>query len=176
MVVFRKAMFKFGHRLICGNPRHVLPWSVVAAKALIQHGVALALGHVFELARLDIAQTGVFHSFSFPVTQRTVAHRAVILSSFGQTENRQPLHFFLASSDEPVGSCCDRMAAIPWGKPGQRYGGTEETATNDRQRLLDACAGRLARSMWRSPRPLRARTSRCAGLPRRPSCLWLCST
>src|SRR5580658_4479432 len=41
----------------------VLPQFVVVAKTLVQHGVALALRHVFELAGLEIAQTDVFHQF-----------------------------------------------------------------------------------------------------------------
>src|SRR5487761_642574 len=39
----------------------VLPQFVVVAKTLVEHGVALALRHVFELAELEIAQTDVFH-------------------------------------------------------------------------------------------------------------------
>src|SRR5208337_1722674 len=39
----------------------VLPQFVVVAETLVQHGVALALRHVFELAGLEIAQTDVFH-------------------------------------------------------------------------------------------------------------------
>src|SRR5277367_3533485 len=42
----------------------VLPQFVVVAKTLVQHGIALALRHVFELARLEIAQTDVFHCSS----------------------------------------------------------------------------------------------------------------
>src|SRR5580658_10904791 len=41
----------------------VLAQFVVVAKTLVQHGVALALRHVFELAGLEIAQTDVFHQF-----------------------------------------------------------------------------------------------------------------
>src|ERR1700756_4930099 len=89
MVVFRKAMFKFGHRLICGNPRHIVPWSVVVAKTLIQHGQLIVLSSYRRSGRPKIDSCSIF---------------------------------FLASSDEPVGSCCDRMAAIPWSKPGQLSG------------------------------------------------------
>jgi hypothetical protein len=39
----------------------VLPQFVIVAKTLVQHGVAFALRHVFELAGLEIAQTDVFH-------------------------------------------------------------------------------------------------------------------
>jgi hypothetical protein len=41
----------------------ILPQFVVVAKTLVQHGVALAIRHVFELARLDVSQTDVFHPF-----------------------------------------------------------------------------------------------------------------
>src|SRR5271163_930170 len=56
-----------GHRRVRGLKRFlreqmsVLPQFVVVAKTLVKHGVALALGHVFELAGLEIAQTDVFH-------------------------------------------------------------------------------------------------------------------
>src|ERR1700756_2833680 len=63
------------------------------------------------------------------------------------------------------------MAAIP--RRNLEVAVWKTTATTDRPQLLDACGGRLAGSRWRSPRPLPARTSRCAGLLRRPSCLWL---
>src|SRR5271165_5892028 len=58
-----------GHRRVGGLKRFlsdqmsVLPQFVVVAKTLVQHGVALALRHVFELSGLEIAQTDVFHSF-----------------------------------------------------------------------------------------------------------------
>jgi len=54
-----------GHRPIGGLKRFLsdqmfaLPQFVVVAKTLVQHGVALALRHVFELAGLEIAQTDV---------------------------------------------------------------------------------------------------------------------
>src|ERR1700719_2164386 len=56
-----------GHRRVGGLKRFlsdqmsVLAQFVVVAKTLVQHGVALALRHVFELAGLEIAQTDVFH-------------------------------------------------------------------------------------------------------------------
>jgi hypothetical protein len=41
----------------------VLPQFVVIAETLVQHGVALALRHVFELAGLEVSQTDIFHPF-----------------------------------------------------------------------------------------------------------------
>src|SRR6516225_4984003 len=58
---------RHGHRRVGGLKRFhgdqmsVLPKFVVVAEALVEHGVALALRHVFELARLEIAQTDVYH-------------------------------------------------------------------------------------------------------------------
>jgi hypothetical protein len=40
-----------------------LPQFVVVAKTLVQHGVALALRHVLELAGFEVSQTDVFHPF-----------------------------------------------------------------------------------------------------------------
>jgi hypothetical protein len=42
----------------------VLPQFVVVARTLVQHGVALALRHVLELAGLEISQTDAFHCSS----------------------------------------------------------------------------------------------------------------
>src|SRR5215469_13725263 len=59
-----------GHRRVGGlkwflsDQMSVLPQFVVVAEALVQHVVALALRHVFELAGLEIAQTDVFHCSS----------------------------------------------------------------------------------------------------------------
>src|SRR6202050_1022561 len=63
-----------GHRRVGGLKRFlsdqmsVLPQFVVVAKTLVQHGVALALRHIFKLAGLEIAQTDVFHQF-LPVSR-----------------------------------------------------------------------------------------------------------
>ena len=60
-----------GHRGVGGLKRFlsekmsVLAQFVVVTKTLVQHGVALALRHVFELAGLDIAQTDFFFFFFF---------------------------------------------------------------------------------------------------------------
>src|SRR5271165_6061623 len=92
---------RHGHRRVGGLKRFlsdqmsVLPQFVVVAKTLVQHGVALALRHVFELAWLEIAQTDVFHQFL--LVSRDSESRS---SSFcyqivvRETENRQLLHFF----------------------------------------------------------------------------------
>src|SRR6202050_2660518 len=56
-----------GHRGVGGLKRFlrdqmsVLAQFVVVAKTLVQHCVAVALRHVFELVGLEIAQTDVFH-------------------------------------------------------------------------------------------------------------------
>src|ERR1700740_3717972 len=100
MVVFRKAMSKFGHRLRCENPRHILPRFVIVAKTFVQHGVARPQTSLQTRQPRYSPSRSVssIHSL-LPVTQGAVAHRAVILSSFGQIENRQLLHFFLAASE-----------------------------------------------------------------------------
>src|SRR5246127_2219596 len=71
---------RHGHRCVGGLKRFlsdqmtVLAQFVVVAKTFVEHGVALALRHVFELAGLEIAQTDIFHQvlpvsgdFLFPV-------------------------------------------------------------------------------------------------------------
>src|ERR1700735_1847910 len=58
---------RHGHRRVgglksfAGGKMTVLPQFVVIAKTLVHHGVALALRHFFELVRLVISQTDVFH-------------------------------------------------------------------------------------------------------------------
>jgi hypothetical protein len=46
--------------LLAGGEMAVLP-QLIVGKALVQHGVSLALGHVFKLALLHVSQTDVFH-------------------------------------------------------------------------------------------------------------------
>src|SRR5271163_4106533 len=93
-----------GHRRIGGlqwflsDQMSVLAQIVVVAKTFVQHGVALALRHVFELPGLEISQTDVFHPFLliscdslFPVTQGPSSFRYQIVVR--ETENRQLLYF-----------------------------------------------------------------------------------
>jgi len=82
---------RHGHRCVGGLKRFfsdqmsVLAQFVVLAKTFVEHGVALALSHVFEFAGLEIAQTDVFHQVPplFPVTpcfrwlKRAVASRSL---------------------------------------------------------------------------------------------------
>jgi hypothetical protein len=78
----------------------VLPQFVVVAETLVQHGVALALRHVFELAGLEVSQTDVFHPFLFFSCDSLFSMTQSRSSSFGyqivvpETENRQLLQFF----------------------------------------------------------------------------------
>src|SRR5579863_1666780 len=77
-----------GHRSVGGLKRFlgdqmsVLPQFVVIAETLIEHGVALALRHVFELAGIEIAQTDIFHRFPLVSGSGAVCplHDVVILS------------------------------------------------------------------------------------------------
>src|SRR5260370_25082160 len=63
-----------GHRGVGGLKRFlsdqmsVLAQFVVVAKTLVQHCVAVARRHVFELVGLEIAQTDVFHQFLHDAT------------------------------------------------------------------------------------------------------------
>src|SRR6202023_1081131 len=90
-----------GHRRVGGlksfasGKMPVLPQLVVVAKTLVEHGVAFALRHVFELARLDISQTDVFHTFlliSCDSERRSssLCYQIVVRGA----ENRQPLIFY----------------------------------------------------------------------------------
>jgi hypothetical protein len=60
---------RHGHRRVgglkgfLGEQMSVLAQFVVVGKTLVEHGVALAIRHVFELAGLEIAQTDVLHRF-----------------------------------------------------------------------------------------------------------------
>src|SRR5712692_11322087 len=92
-----------------GDKMSVGAQTVVVLKAFVERCVSLVLGHPFEFSWLEVSQTDVFHPFLlvpcdslFPVTQSrssSFCYQIVVR----ETENRQLLHFFKASSEESVG-------------------------------------------------------------------------
>jgi hypothetical protein len=72
----------------------VLPQFVVVAKTLVQHGVALALRHVFELSGLEVSQTDVFHPFLLASSDsESRSSSSCYQIVVRETKNRQLLHF-----------------------------------------------------------------------------------
>src|SRR5271157_5996524 len=100
---------RHGHRRVGGLKRFlsdqmsVLPQFVVVAKTLVQHGVALALRHVFELAGLEVSQTDIFHQFLL-VSRDSESHSSSFCYQIvvRETENRQLLHFSSLVRGRPI--------------------------------------------------------------------------